>query len=168
LLFRKQRNPYELLSSLLVSIRVSKMRIENLSRRMDFRINELRSKINALESSEVRNLSYTKELEQLIRMRRSLETLSIILERIVLRAETIIVAKMGLDTMRPLVEALKEIKSKWNVNFPEIEESISSIINNLEELPIIERQNQITAKEEAKRILEEAEETVRQKEKSKL
>ncbi len=137
--------------------------------RLDFAISkiEMRKKVLEKRLSTVQGVEakiISKELEAMDRIQRRLRALKVVLESIMLRAETASIAGPIMSTVAMIYELLKELKGRGIILPPEylsiVDELFAvtrDLLSRASVLTGIEEYDIICVRNEARKILEEAE-----------
>lgn len=151
-------------AEILTEIRINRNRIRLWKSRIENRI----SKFEELSLSNVTRYrvlakEYAKEAEQLQNISEFLEKLDILLEMLEIKIETIIYVGYIVNNAPAVVEALKELKRNVQVVSPDLSLVIDNIYNDFYSAVTVSENVRIQAKEDAKKILSEAENMVKER-----
>lgn len=156
-------------AEILTEIRIQRNRIRLWRSRIESRI----SKFEELSASNVTRYSvlakeYIKEAEQLENISDFLDKLDILLEMLELKIETIIYIGYIVNNAPAVVEAIKELKKNAQVISPDLSLVIDNIYNDFYSAVSVSENVRIQAKEDAKKILSEAETLVKERKKESI
>ena len=151
----KKRSPGELL----VELRIVRNRLERDLAKLDRRINALHSMaVQSFPTVPALSQRVMKEVDQLERVRANLMKLSVLLEMLELRLETVLTLNAMFGELRPVVKAVRELSKSFPVPL-EVAPDIEGILSDLAALAVPQHHEPVVQNDdsEVKRILEEAE-----------
>ncbi|ARM76274.1 cell division protein CdvB3 [Acidianus manzaensis] len=157
------------LAEILTDVRISRNKIRLWKSRIQSKV----AKFEELSASNVTRYNiiareYIKEAEQLQKISDFLDQLDILLEMLEIKIETIIYIGYIVNNAPSVIEALKELKKTAQVINPEMSLVIDNIYNEFYSAISIPQNIRIQAKEDAKKILQEAENMVKEKKKESI
>lgn len=152
------------LAEILTKIRISRNRIRTWKSRIESRISKF-EELSISNATRYRILAreYAKEAEQLQNISEFLNKLDILLEMLEIKIETIIYIGYIVNSAPAVVEALKELKKTAEFISPEFSLLIDNIYNDFYSAVSLSENVRIQAKEDAKKILMEAENMIKER-----
>ena len=151
----KKRTPGELL----VELKIIRTRLERDLAKLDRRINALQSMaVQSFPTVPALSQRVMKEVDQLERVRANMMKLSVLLEMLELRLETVLTLNAMFGELRPVVKAVRELSKSFPVPL-EVAPDIEGILSDLSALAVPQHHESVIQNDEAeiKRIMEEAE-----------
>ncbi|AWR98297.1 hypothetical protein DFR86_08390 [Acidianus sulfidivorans JP7] len=154
---------------MLTEVRIQRNKIRLWKSRIENKV----SKFEELSITNARRYNiiakeYIKEAEQLQKISDFLDKLDILLEMLEIKIETIIYVGYIVNDAPTIVEALKELRKTAQLLSPELSLVIDNIYNGFYSAVTVPENMRIQAKEDAKKILEDAENMIKERKKDSI